>query len=376
MSRKKMQLNSGFWAKYRNLVLEKGVPPVKLTWYVNWTYRFAAFFDGIPLEARSIEHIKSFLLKLKREPKIQKWQIDQASELLRILYQDYFNMPWSQDWAKATHVSEEVWSKGRVSFRDEMKSKDVDIVHKELFGRFCAELRRRHYSRRTEKSYEDWIRRFLIFHDLKPPIDLGTEAVKAYLEYLAEKREVAAATQNQALNAIVFLYNQVLERPFGEIGDFAGAKKPRRLPVVMTRDEVQRLLDELTGIHALIAGLLYGSGLRIMECVRLRVKDIDFDKNQIMIHDGKGQKDRITMLPGRYRQPLKEHLRRVKELHDKDLGDGKGDVYIWLPLRGNLQARQENGYDNMYSHPTACLWTPGLLRYADITFTRTVSRQQ
>ena len=324
-----MRLNSEFWAKYKNRILKEGVTPGKSTWYIKWAYRFAAFFDGIPLETRTSDHVKFFLVRLRRDPRIGEWQIEQASDALRILYQMHFNMTWAQDWVTATYVSEDLWSKERTLFRDQITSKEVDIVYSDVFGRFRTELRRRHYSLRTEQSYADWIRRFLIFHELKPPHSLGAEAVNAYLDYLAEKREVAASTQNQALNAIVFLYDQVLATPLGEIGEFSRAKKPKRLPVVLTRAEVQRLLDELTGVHSLIAGLLYGCGLRLMEGVRLRVKDVDFDHGQIMVRDGKGQKDRITMLPGRYRQLLDEHLQRVKELHDKDMRSGKGDVYIW-----------------------------------------------
>jgi len=212
-------------------------------------------------------------------------------------------------------------------------------------------MRRRHYSLRTEQSYKEWIRRFLFFHDLKSPQELGAESVKEYLEYLAEKRQVTASTQSQALNAIVFLYNQVIDKPLGDIGDFARAKKPKRLPVVLTRDEANRLLSALSGTTALIAGLLYGSGLRIMECVRLRVKDIDFEQNQIMVRDGKRQKDRITMLPGRFRQRLLDHLKKVKELHDKDLSEGKGDVYIW-PAIGRKYPRAAREWIWQYFFPS------------------------
>jgi integron integrase len=326
--KKKKQLNNDFWQKYRAIVLSKGVPEAKSTWYVKWAYKFAVLFEGIPLEARSADHVKSFLIKLRNQLKVERWQVEQASEALRILYQDFLKAVWAKEWQKATYISEDIWVKGRISFRDESRSSDVDTVHKELFGRFRSEIRSRHYSIRTERSYEEWIRRFLIFHDLKPLRELGAGSVKEYLEYLAEKRQVTASTQSQALNALVFLYDQVLDEPFGEIGEFARAKRPKRLPVVLSREEVSRLLDSLTGTTALIAGLLYGSGLRIMECVRLRVKDIDFNQNQIMVRDGKGQKDRITMLPGRFRQSLQEHLKQVKELHDKDLKEGNGEVYI------------------------------------------------
>ncbi|KKM73792.1 hypothetical protein LCGC14_1406920, partial [marine sediment metagenome] len=151
-------------------------------------------------------------------------------------------------------------------------------------------------------------------------------------EYLTEEREVAASTQNQALNALVFLYEQVLKEPLGIIGEFTRAKRPKRLPVVLSREEVNRLLDALAGTHNLMAGLLYGGGLRLMECVRLRVKDVDFAQSQILIRSGKGQKDRITILPDRFQQPLKEHLALTRELYEKDIAEGLGGVYIWPSL--------------------------------------------
>ena len=156
--------------------------------------------------------------------------------------------------------------------------------------------------------------------------------MKTYLDYLAVEREVAASTQNQALNALVFFYGQVLRKSLGEMEEFTRAKRPRRLPEVMTRDEVQTLLSKMRGITGLMAGVMYGSGLRLMECVRLRVKDIDFAQHQIMVRDGKGQKDRVTMLPERFAAPLQEHLVRVKAIYEQDLAQGTAEVYIWPAL--------------------------------------------
>ncbi len=170
------------------------------------------------------------------------------------------------------------------------------------------------------------------FHKMKPVESLSASDIKAYLDYLAVQRKVSASTQNQALNALVFLYEYVLKREIGIIGDFTRAKRPVRLPVVLAREEVDKLLNALSGTYALMAGLLYGSGLRLMECVRLRVKDVDFAQNQIMVRDGKGQKDRITILPKRFHQPLKEQLSFVKKLHEEDLAKGFGEVYLWPSL--------------------------------------------
>jgi integron integrase len=193
-----------------------------------------------------------------------------------------------------------------------------------------TEIRTRHFSYRTETSYLEWVRRFVAFHNYVDPRGLDASVtVKTYLDYLAVEREVAASTQNQALNALVFFYGQVLRKPLGEMEEFARAKRPRRLPEVMTRNEVKTLLSKTNGTTGLAAGLMYGSGLRLMECVRLRVKDIDFARHQIMVRDGKGQKDRVTMLPERFVAPLQEHLARIKTIYAQDLAQGTAEVYVW-----------------------------------------------
>jgi site-specific recombinase XerD len=168
------------------------------------------------------------------------------------------------------------------------------------------------------------MQRFLTFHELKSPRELGPETVKGHLEYLAVERKVSASTQNQALNALVFLCEQVIGEPLGTIGEFTHAKRPKRLPVVLTREEVNCLLGALTGPYRLMAGLSYGSGLRLMDRMRLRMKDVDFAHQQIVVRDGKGQQDRVTMLPRRFQQPLRKHLARAKMRHDNDLAQGFG----------------------------------------------------
>lgn len=190
-------------------------------------------------------------------------------------------------------------------------------------------IRVRHYSIRTEQAYVDWIRRFILFHGKRHPRDLGEAEVRRFLTYLAVDRNVAASTQNQALNALVFVYRAVIGRPLGEIDEVVRARRPQRLPVVLSRDEVRRLLLHLDGDHWLAACLMYGSGLRLMECVRLRVKDLDFDHRAIFVRDGKGAKDRIVTLPDELIPVLGRQLETVRNVHRKDLADGFGAV--WLP---------------------------------------------
>src|SRR5947208_12519101 len=190
-------------------------------------------------------------------------------------------------------------------------------------------MRFKHYSLRTERTYWDWIERFIRFHAMRHPREMGEAEVGAFLTHLARDGRVAASTQNQALSALLFLYKDVLKQEFGWLDGVERAKKPARLPVVLTRDEVHKIFAHLHGTARLMTGLLYGSGLRLMECVRLRVKDIDFGYARVTVRDGKSGRDRVTMLPVHLAAPLQLHLQKVKLQHDQDLANGFGEV--WLP---------------------------------------------
>ena len=189
-------------------------------------------------------------------------------------------------------------------------------------------IRKKHYSIRTEQAYTDWIKKFILFHGKKHPKDMGETEISQYISFLAVKKNVAASTQNQALNALVFLYKQILNRELGDFGSMQRAKRSKTLPVILTRDETDRVLAAMSGTSALMAKLLYGCGLRLMECLRLRVKDVEFDSNQVTVRDGKGHKDRVTMLPRQLKPQLIEHLRRVRIIHEEDLKRGFGEVYL------------------------------------------------
>jgi integron integrase len=203
---------------------------------------------------------------------------------------------------------------------------------KKLLDRVRETVRRKHYSIRTEKSYVVWIRRYILFHNKRHPQEMGHVEIEAFLTYLAVKRKVSASTQNQAFSAILLLYRDVLNKDLDFPIDSVRAKRPKRLPTVLTKEEVGKIIGCLSSLPQLMAKLLYGSGLRLMECVRLRVKDIDFAQHQILVRDGKGMEDRVTMLPGSLIAPLKEHLQRVKRLHEKDLARGYGCVYLPFAL--------------------------------------------
>jgi len=193
-------------------------------------------------------------------------------------------------------------------------------------------IRLKHYSIRTEESYVGWIRKFILFHGKRHPAEMKEAEVRAFLSHLANQGNVTASTQNQAFSALLFLYRHVLKQELGEIEGVDRAKRPSRLPLVLTRAEVKEVLCHLKDTEWLMASLLYGAGLRLMECLRLRVKDLDFSYRQVVVRDGKGQKDRVTMLPQALEAPLQRHLERVKALHQNDLRHGYGEVYLPFAL--------------------------------------------
>jgi len=186
----------------------------------------------------------------------------------------------------------------------------------------------RHYSVRTEEAYVGWIKRFILFHGKRHPLEMGEDEITRFLSALAVHGHVSASTQNQALCALVFLYRHVLGQSLGWLDDIARAKRPQRLPVVLTKPEVKALLGALEGVHWIMASLLYGAGLRLLECLRLRVKDIDFASHQILLRQGKGNKDRRTMLPAAVQELLTAHLEHVRQRHQHDLAQGFGRVLV------------------------------------------------
>ncbi|MGB7815527.1 MAG: integron integrase [Methylotenera sp.] len=191
-----------------------------------------------------------------------------------------------------------------------------------------GKIRLKHYSIRTEQAYVDWIKRYILHFDKRHPKDLGADEVETFLTHLAVVGKVSASTQNQAKSALLFLYKEVLGQSLPWLDNVEQAKVPKHLPVVLSQAEVQKILSHLDGTHHLVVSLLYGTGMRILEALRLRVKDIDFARKEILIRDGKGFKDRVTMLPMVLIEPLQAHLKRVKALHEQDLAAGFGSVYL------------------------------------------------
>ncbi len=211
-----------------------------------------------------------------------------------------------------------------------------------LLDRVRNVIRCKHYSIRTEHSYIEWIKRYIFFHDKQHPENLNETHISAFLTHLAVEKKVASSTQNQALCALVFLYRQVLNKEMGDFENLIRAKRPAKLPVVFTRDEVRKVLLQLDGVNWLMGQILYGAGLRVMECVRLRVKDIDFGYRQIIVRNGKGNKDRITMLPDIISEQLQRHMQKIKIIHETDLKAGFGSVYLPFALERKYKNADRN----------------------------------
>jgi integron integrase len=221
-----------------------------------------------------------------------------------------------------------------------------------LLDRVRESLRVRHLSLRTEKAYLHWIRRYILFHGKRHPQEMGEAEVNAFLTHLAVEKRVSASTQTQALCALVFLYRTVLDRELGELDGLIRARRRRRLPVVLSRDEVKSLFARLEGVEHLFFSLLYGTGMRLSEGLRLRVKDVDFSSRQITVRDGKGGKERVTVLPDSVKAPLLAHLRAVRQIHQNDLDAGGGRVHLPYALaRKYPQADKEWGWQYVFPAP-------------------------
>jgi len=224
-----------------------------------------------------------------------------------------------------------------------------------LLEQLRHQIRLRHYSYRTEEAYVGWVRRFIIFHGCKHPSTLGAVEVEAFLSFLATQRNVAAATQAQALSAVLFLYKAVLKIELPWLANVVRATRPRRLPVVLTQAEARAVIGQLEGVPWLVAGLLYGSGLRVLESLRLRVKDVDFKIQQLTVRDGKGGKDRVTVLPAALVEPLTVHLARIRERHELAISQGFGGVELPFALeRKYPRAHLDWGWQ--YVFPAATPW--------------------
>lgn len=332
-----------FWERYRNAVISQGVKPTAVRWHAVRAERFIAAFPGRRLAEIGAEDIARYLTRQGQKSSVQGWQFRQTVDAIRILY-SIVKPEWAAppDWefwrdsARALEAQHATTAREFAPVSPEDYAQRVGetrftpLIHKhlDLFARLASAIRTRGMAVRTEKTYLGWVCRFLWHFDERSPDELGEAEVAAFLKHLVVERNVAASTQNQALNALVFLYEKVLERPLGDLGAFKRSRRPRRLPVVLSRDEVNRLLAELDSTHWLIASLLYGSGMRLMETLRLRVQDVEFDQGLIVVRRGKGDKDRIVPLPQSLADRLATQLEEVRALHQRDVDAGFGEALL------------------------------------------------
>lgn len=337
-TRSDAELPKAVWNTFVNRVRSRGIRAPFDRWYAIRAENFARSMRGKAWHAWTPNDVTNYLTALGANDRFTAWQFRQVVDSVEILLRETLQLSWSDrfDWSfwrasakrlPSSHpsIARELPNKRPIRTR---RSPELHVAdNKHLLTAVANEIRRRNYSIRTEQSYVQWIRRFASFHRPKKLRTLGSAEVKSFLEDLAGRHNIAASTQNQALSALVFLYREVLKTPL-ELNNFKRAKRPRHLPVVLTKQEVRSLLEHLTGMHRLMAYLLYGSGLRLMEAVRLRIKDVDFAYHQIVVRDAKGAKDRVVPLPQRVASPLAAHLRGVRELHNEDRKRGVAGVAL------------------------------------------------
>jgi integron integrase len=316
-----------FWERYRLLVVKAGVEEGVAVWYRRHVEAFIRFLKPRRLREAGPGDVAGFLVRMRRRRDTSSWHVRQADKALRLLYQGMVKTPWASEWSVPTPLEE---------VAELVPS--ADLGRRPVFAEFgewaevleraVKALRMLHYSYRTEQTYVDWAARFVRRVQDKAPVVVGAFEVREFLENLAVCGRVSASTQNQALNALVFFFREGLKRDLGELGEFERAKRPRRLPVVLTRVEIQRVLERMEDPYRHMALLMYGGGLRLMECARLRVKDVDLERQVLTVRDGKGAQDRVTVLPTAAVESLRRHLESVRALHESDVEAGHGEEYL------------------------------------------------
>ncbi len=313
-------LDSQFWRAYENCLIKQQIKPQYFKWYLSWCQQFVHFIGALPLADCQPEHVSAFLDNLRASAAFKDWQLSQARSALWHLFRDHLQIDWA--------VGESALRKTSAA-PEKPTAQNLSKAHQATLQKLRSNLIGRLYAKRTISAYLDWATRFLGHYPHRKISELDANSVKAYLTSLVEDHNVAVNTQKQALNALVFLFQESEEIPLDDFSDFIRARKPIKVPTVLAREEVTALLAELASPFSLICNLLYGSGMRLMEVIRLRIQDVDFAQQQILVRDGKGRKDRVTMLPECCRAPLKEQVASARAAHAADLKRNYGEV--WLP---------------------------------------------
>ena len=332
--------DNSVWSVFSKILKAKKINPQAIPYYGNYVKHFLRRAKNTPVEQLTAQRVTLYLKTIPNNQALEDWQRNQAVDAIHLFLRDVLSkgyidvIDWESFKEKVTFNPHSTIQMEELDI-PELIEKRVDRFHPEfrqrygdLLNRLVRVLRVKNYSQRTEKTYLTWADKFFWFLDGAPEDKINEQHVRGFLEYLAIERRVSPNTQKQALNALVFFFKFGLERELGNIGDFIKSKPTHRLPVVLSKKEVSILFSHLSGKHETMAGLLYGSGLRLMECIRLRVQDIDFDYQQIMVRNGKGFKDRIVPLPTRYTDNLKLQIKEVQALHLADLKLNIDGVYL------------------------------------------------
>ncbi|MEJ2180678.1 MAG: integron integrase [Gammaproteobacteria bacterium] len=366
------ELAEGFWEKFIEKTKRYNVPDKSVRWYVKRIEEYIKAHPDSRLDKHSHDTLKTYLENHGRNTRLADWQFKQIVHALKILFIEVVRTEWEKsfpwdDWIEsatelphshatiARDYSRPLHNRGPES-QNQLSTSDDKLVVKarsafpDYFNKLITEIRIKNYSIRTEHAYEKWLARFVVFHSLKDPAELDGHTIAQFLEYLVIRRGVSGSTQGQALCAIVFFYKYVLEIELGDIGHFTHSKKPKRLPVVLSPSEISSLFPHINSkTYRLMAHLLYGCGLRVLECVRLRVFDVDFSYNQIMVRNAKGNKDRVVPLPKRLINPLRTQIQNVEKTHKEDLKKGFGEVYLPYALsRKYPNAAKELGWQYLF----------------------------
>lgn len=362
-----------FWDAYSALVIRHRIPSRQVRWYVKRVEQYIKHHPDVKISQHSEQMLKEYLEQLSRNFRIVDWQFKQAVHALKILFLHFLKLEWANtfpwdDWIESanelpqSHATiardyhrpnvppQQLNKTTNLSTSEDRFINKIRNKFPKEFHKLISEIRVKNYAIKTEQVYERWIARYIAYHEMKSPVELKENDVVAFLEDLVINRRVSGSTQGQALCAIVFFYKFVLEKKLGELGQFRYSNRPRRLPVVLTKAEVSSVLSAISNnTYRLMANLLYGCGLRLIECHRLRVFDIDFSYNQIFIRNTKGNKDRVVPLPQSLVGALKKQIERVKEIHEKDLAKGLGEVYLPYALeRKYPNAAKEIGWQYVF----------------------------
>jgi integron integrase len=351
---------SRFWDRYIQVLVEASVSEASRRWYVKNVERYIAAHPQVRLRGHSANMMDEYLVRIGRNPNVKGWHLIQNVHALELLFTRIVKTPWASEfnWEYRKASGRELEERHPTLARHNSPMSVSTPAPKEPAGdetkdwkaRLVAEIRRRNYSIRTEEAYVHWAQRFLRFNQDALPEQLEAAHVAAFLSHLSLALNVSASTQNQALNALVFLYEQTLGKQLGELTELIPARKPKRIPTVLTREEMKRLIGNIKDeTFALLIRLMYGTGMRLMECVRLRVMEVDFAYAQIIVRDGKGAKDRVVPLPEKCRVELKDHIEKTLAVHQDDLAQGFGEVYLPDALaRKYPSASREPGWQYVF----------------------------